>query len=247
MNKLKPFIPLLKKSVSAVNIFWVIVVGGFIPAGCAQESTPIKSIESTTAEITTAAVLTAADRDVAAFLNRIPVGHESEYGFRSREEFDKVRTSDPLRVHTLDVDRSGTTPEVSNDIRPLNKWRIPLTVDGELRALLTVVQTEDGLKAVDFGAAGMAQSLDSLDVVTSKVGPESRFLLRITDLRRDFLGISGLQNGDRFYPTSTIPGDRDAARPSSVRATALTSSVTPSFNKSQLIEWTRKQISGGAK
>ncbi len=133
MDKLKTAMPLSEKSVFAKNILRVIVMGGFIPAGCAQESTPIKSVESTTAEIPTATVLKIADRDVAAFLNRILIGHESEYGFRSREEFDKVRTSISLGVHTIDVDRSKTTSEVSNDIRPLNKGRIPLTADGALR------------------------------------------------------------------------------------------------------------------
>jgi hypothetical protein len=133
MDKLKTAMPASKKSVSAKNIFQVIVIGGFVPAGCAQESTLIKSVESTTKEIPTAAVFTVADCDVAAFLNRILIGHESEYGFRSREEFDRVRTSDLLHVHTFDVDRSKTTLEVSNDIHPLNKWPIPLAAGGALR------------------------------------------------------------------------------------------------------------------
>lgn len=215
-------------------------------AGCADDASTAVSTKSMPLTESTSAVISVAKRDAASFLNRIPVGREAAYGFKNREEFARVRTAEPLRVHTIDVAQNGGETVVSDDIRALDQWRVPLMVDGERRALLTVVQTDEGLKTVDFGGAGLADSLDALDEVTSQENTKSRFLLRVVPLRQDFLGIPDASNGDRFYPASNIL-QSSSSRRSSGTSPALSSEKIRALDKSEIIEWTKASAAGGAK
>lgn len=174
---------------------------------CTNPAAPIDPAETGRVPGDIAAVTSAAERDYKTFLHRIPQGDEAAYGFKNRSEFEHVRIGTPLRVHTIDVDRSGPSPTVSEHIRPLNEWRVPLIVEDTPRALLTVAESAAGINAVDFGASGLAAALHSLQATVPAETGSTSYLLRLFDLRQDFLSVQGAA-GDRFYPASpgTIRG-----------------------------------------
>lgn len=133
-------------------------------------------------------VLGAASRGLMAFLESIPAGQEPSYGFANRGEFASAALAAPYRMCTIAPQTlTGTPSPVSGQIELLDIYRVPVTVGGRMRALLTVVRSVDGWRAVDFGAAGLAASLDRLE----REGPvfpgaDRLFLFRQYQLAMDF-------------------------------------------------------------
>ena len=187
-----------------MGIFIISIAGILCTAGltgCSDTNRTDKSSEIEEVGDETAAVSAAAERDFSFFLERIPDTEVSAYGFLSRDELHNVRPGTPLRVHTVDVDRSGETPVVGG-MRAMDEWRVPLLVEGEPRALLTVVRQGAEYKAVDFGAAGLAAALSETPQAARKTSSDALYLLRVFELRQDFL-CTPRDDGDRFYPLST--------------------------------------------
>ncbi len=195
----------------------------------------------------TAAVTAAADRDVAAFLNKIPSGHERDYGFSDRAEFDDVEIGLPLRVHTIDIDRSGTTPRAVRKIRPLDQWRVPLIANGYRRALLTVVKEANRFVTVDFGASDLAAALDTLDAEIDGADGATPYLVRIFALRQDFVGVKGREKNatDVFYPA--FPNFRTSGK-APLSAVAPTPTIPNSpRSREALFSLVDEQIGGGSR
>ncbi|HVP07346.1 MAG TPA: hypothetical protein VMS71_05835, partial [Candidatus Acidoferrum sp.] len=131
----------------------------------------------------------AAREGVARFLDMIPVGSEASYGFNNRGEFGNVGLGTPIAVVSIVPDsiKNGIR-EDQNIFVPVNEWRVPITVNGEMRALLTVAKVGGTWKAVDFGASGLASELGkfmkdrAMDIAGRRVE-----LLRLYQLHSDFL------------------------------------------------------------
>ena len=102
-------------------------------------------------------ILSAAQGRLPEFLNRIPVGQETAYGFRSRSEFVEATMGEPYQMFTLDFREIQSGRDYA--LKALNEWRVPVRVRGEYRALLTVTRNADRWGAVDFGAALLAREL----------------------------------------------------------------------------------------
>ena len=84
----------------------------------------------------------------------------------------------------------------------MDTWRVPLIVDGAPRALLTVTRHNSKLRAVDFGAAGLARSLGVLENDLELPGGTERAVLRLFDMRRDFLMVGPPSDASQFYSIS---------------------------------------------
>jgi hypothetical protein len=109
-------------------------------------------------------VTEAAGRGAQAYLEKIPPGHESRYGFNNREEFARVEMGKPYQIIILKKELFED-PEMSGDdyLQPLDEWRVPLMVDRENRAFLTVARVKGQLKTVGLGAAGLAGELGEFE------------------------------------------------------------------------------------
>ncbi|MBN1578029.1 MAG: hypothetical protein JW913_15825 [Chitinispirillaceae bacterium] len=146
-------------------------------------------------------VRTVAKSSLAAFLGKIPLGHESRYGFLHRDEFTRAIPGTPLRVYTAYPDSlNGDTGNPSDHPVARNEWRIPVLVDGKSRSLLTVASVDGVLKAVELGGAALAREFGEFD---RKYPGSRRALFRLDRLKCDFLMLdrtgAGLDDGE-YHP-----------------------------------------------
>ncbi|MFH0894664.1 MAG: hypothetical protein V2A54_09530 [Bacteroidota bacterium] len=153
-----------------------------------------------------------ANKQIPEWLKKIPVGKELSYGFQSRDEFSKATAGDPLSYFTLIKDGLVTSIE----------FRVPILIDGEYRALLTMQKNGEEYLAVDFGAKELAKdiqtTLKNADVPVSGfvrcIDLHSDFLLMLGSSGEDvliplssaiqFLSSQGVENAKEFYPLSEI-------------------------------------------
>jgi hypothetical protein len=152
-------------------------------------------------------VTDAAEKGFQAYLEKIPVGQESNYGFNNREEFARVKTGKPYQIIILKKE-FFTDPELTGEdyLQPLNEWRVPLMVDRENRAFLTVAMANGQFKAVGLGAAGLAREVGEFE----KEQPSSRHfgeILRVHKMTSDFLLLS-----DEDNPASSVLFPLQSAR-----------------------------------
>ena len=150
---------------------------------------------------TEASVQAVARTALDSFLDKIPPGRETDYGFRNRKEFKLAHVGTPVQVLTLHPDsmRNGIDPKRSYMI-PLNEWRAPVIVEGEFRTLLTVSVVNNALKTVELGGERLAREMMEF---WAKEPKGRKALLRLYQLRCDFLVLdrdgSGMEDGE-FYP-----------------------------------------------
>jgi hypothetical protein len=116
-------------------------------------------------------VCDAARAGLKRFLHAIPADRLEGYGFADRAELDRARLAAPYRVWTADAG--------GNALAATGEWRVPVTVDGSYRALLTVSQAGGEYRAVDFGAAGLARELAGLERSRGVGADAQRVLLRL--------------------------------------------------------------------
>jgi hypothetical protein len=154
-----------------------------------------------TTEANEPAVQTVAMTDLQPFLNKIPAGRETEYGFRNREEFLRASVETPVQVFTINPDsmRNGIDPK-GNYLIPLYEWRVPVVVDGEFRSLITVSMVNNTLKTVELGGESLAKEMM---IFWGNEHAGCQALLRLYQLQCDFWILDryglGLEHGE-FYP-----------------------------------------------
>jgi hypothetical protein len=109
-------------------------------------------------------VLAAAEDGYASYLEKIPADRESLYGFNNREEFAKVKFGKPYLIMILNEDFFND-PELKDKdyLIPSGEWRVPLMIDKEFRALLTVAEVDGTWKVVGFGATSLAKELEGFE------------------------------------------------------------------------------------
>ncbi len=98
-------------------------------------------------------VIAVANKSIKSYLEKIPAGNEKGYGFDNRQEFEIVKTGNPYHVFTLSNDffKDDKLPTEKNYLVAVNEWRVPITVNGQYRALLTIAKVKGIWKAVNFG------------------------------------------------------------------------------------------------
>ena len=85
-------------------------------------------------------ILRAAEAGYPHYLAKIPVGQESFYGFNNREEFSEVKVGKPYKILTFRYNIFKETAPNLDNFRPTGEWRIPLTVNGVNRVLISVAK-----------------------------------------------------------------------------------------------------------
>lgn len=131
-----------------------------------------------------------AEEMLETFLQKIKDGDENKFGFNNRNEMlDATVGNTPYQMYvkckTLDI--------------PTNLWRIPVIVQSKTRAFITVDWTKNSWRAVDFGAAQLAEDLSTLDAKMvdkyrlQKATNLHRIIIRDYTNRRDSFSIKAYQ------------------------------------------------------
>ncbi len=124
----------------------------------------------------------AASLQLPQWLDKIPAGQEQYFGFTSREDFSRATIGVPVHTYYFSDELSESTSAQSSEVlTPAYEWRVPVTVDNEYRALVTVAPINGEWKIVDIGAAGLARELGNV-----KTG-HLNILLRSFSSKSDFL------------------------------------------------------------
>ncbi len=116
-------------------------------------------------------VLKEASLSLDSFVSRVSPEKLADYGLKNHSDLTKITFGTPVPVFTI----------LNNEITFNSVWRVPLQVDNDYVALLTVIYKDDNYKAVDFGAKGLAGE------ISNKRAFNILGMLRVYDLQKDFL------------------------------------------------------------
>ena len=155
----------------------------------------------------------AANAELSDYLNKIPVGQENMFGFTNRGDFSQAEIGDPYEVFTLSPEFFDTENITRNKtyIVSTENWRVPIIVNNQHRALLTVSKVNNQWSVVKIGANGLAEELDMFNKNHPSINELK--ILRVFQLKSDFV----LTSQDVIYPLTSakhllsIEGDNDVS------------------------------------
>jgi hypothetical protein len=132
-------------------------------------------------------ILEAANAGYFQYLEKIPVGKESDFGLKNRAEFALAKIGKPYQIFL--PDKTFFSDSILTDMTylvPANEWRVSLLVNGECRVMITVAKVNDLWKVVGIGAAGLANELREFEKENPS-GYQYGMILRILPLDCEFL------------------------------------------------------------
>ena len=123
-----------------------------------------------------------------AWLKKIPGGNEQKYGFNNRDEFSLATLGKPCQVFSLTGDffKEEIQPG-KNYLETTGEWRIPVMVNQENRAVITLLKKKNKWKIVSLGARVLARELQEFEKYPELSKNNDLRLLRIYQLQSDFL------------------------------------------------------------
>lgn len=120
--------------------------------------TTAQSASGNTSEISDAATV-----GIKYYLGKIPAGHEKDYGFNSTDELAIASPGTPMREYAMNKQEYNTVkPSDGKSIVALSEWMVPVMVNGECRAFLTIAKMKGKWKAVNFGSAPVAKEVNDM-------------------------------------------------------------------------------------
>ena len=151
------------------------------------------------------------NEELISFLQKIPVGQENMFGFTNRGEFSQAEIGDPYEVFTLSLEFFDTKNIIRNKtyIVSTENWRVPIIVNNQHRALLTVSKVNNQWSVVKLGAKALAEELDIFNKNHPSINESN--ILRVFQLKSDFI----LTSEKIVYPLTSakqllsIKGDKD--------------------------------------
>jgi len=135
------------------------------------------------------------------FLELIPVGSENDYGFGSRSDFSKIKIGEPYQTYYVS-DRNNQLEFFSG-----NEWRVPVSVDGAYRTLLTVRIRQGQAEVVGMGGSVLARNIQKFETFLPDKTNE-RVIIRNTYsekyfLTANFTALCGQSAGNGFIEINT--------------------------------------------
>ena len=135
------------------------------------------------------------------FLDLIPVGSENDYGFGSRSEFSKIKIEEPCQTYYVSV-RNNQLEFFSG-----NEWRVPVSVDGAYKTLLTVRISQGKAEVVGLGGSLLARNIQKSETILPDKTNE-RVLIRNTYTEKYFITanftvLCGQSRGNGFIEINT--------------------------------------------
>ncbi len=116
-----------------------------------------------------------AKSELPRILEHIPMDREERYGFNNRDEFKRAGLGIPYQEFSLE------------DERPTGDWRVPVTVDGENRALLRLKEVNGQWTFSGFGAARLARELGFFENNITKSKPTWGRIVRDFRMQCDYV------------------------------------------------------------
>ena len=160
---------------------------------------------SVRAEEAPAAAEEAAREGLPRFLNTIPAGSESDFGFSSSDRLERAGIGDPFPLSTImpaDLKDYRDGDPVDSLLTETGTWYFPVILDGEYRAILTVARMAGQWKAVGFGRALLARKLQRLrSQWPSSKGYQPR--LAVSPQARQYLFTIPRRGGINLTPLTT--------------------------------------------
>ena len=130
-------------------------------------------------------VMKAAEGQLDAYLGKIQPGHYVEFGFKPSDDLDNCGIAKPYRLMTFTNDFYAHDLEDNKNYTDIkNEWRVPVTVKGEHRVLLTVNGSSGNYKISGMGDAELAKELEIKSAAYNE--NDAYYLLRVPPLSADF-------------------------------------------------------------
>jgi hypothetical protein len=135
------------------------------------------------------------------FLDLIPAGSENNYGFANRDEFSKIQIGEPYQTYYVSI--RNTQLEFFSG----NEWRVPVSVDGAYKTLLTVRIHQGVAEVVGLGGSLLARNIQEFETLLPDKANE-RVLIRNTYLEHYFItanfnALCNQTTGDGFIGINT--------------------------------------------
>lgn len=148
----------MKNSVNLLSVILVFILSNFCTIALLAQDAQISKEISLIAE-----------RDFKLFLENIPIGMETNYGFSDRNEFEKASLGKPISILSpskyfyspAPIDSSKTNYELS----PI--CEVPILVNGNIRCLLRIEAKNNNCSAIGIG--GSLTSIE-IDKITKEIG-----------------------------------------------------------------------------
>ncbi len=122
--------------------------------------------------------------NLTTILNKIPYSQIEEFGFNNTQEYTKAKANKALYFL------------IYEDQREIKIWRVPISVDGEYRALLNIADDNGKLVIGDFGANVLAKEIQQ--TINNYKALNFEGLLRSYQEGSDFM-IATDNNGKKVY------------------------------------------------
>jgi hypothetical protein len=114
-------------------------------------------------------------KELPQILTFMPQNNEERYGFNNRDEFKRASLGIPYQEYSMQTEE------------PTGFWRVPVTVDGENRALLRLTRVEGEWKFSGFGGAGLARELGALEREGGRAKPSFGRIIRDFEMSCDYV------------------------------------------------------------
>ncbi len=114
-------------------------------------------------------------KELPQILEFMPLNNEDRYGFNNRDEFKRARLGIPYQEYSMQTEE------------PTGYWRVPVTVDGENRALLRLTRVDGEWKFAGFGGAGLAMELGALEREEGRAKPSGGRIIRDFEMSCDYV------------------------------------------------------------
>lgn len=167
-----------------------------------QDLTKISQVKLSPEKALCQGITKSSQSRLASFLQQLPSGYESSYGFRNRDELSQGILGSLYPMFT--IASSKRTVDNPNLFLPLRVWRAIVLIRGEARSLVTIRKQKEQWELVEVGAVQLAKELAELDKLSGRDKAETMTaLLRVYPLHSDFLVIypkgKSIRDG-AFYP-----------------------------------------------
>lgn len=110
-------------------------------------------------------VVAAAEAGLLPFLKSLPPEELGNFGFSPADPIDRATPGIPFKVYTITPDALAdyqAEDTVSSLLSPTGMWYFPITIDGEMKCILTVAQVDGSWQAVGVGKAALAAQLQEV-------------------------------------------------------------------------------------
>jgi hypothetical protein len=166
----------------------------------------------------------AAEKGLPTILQTLPDNIVQQFGFSGPEELSLASLGSPFQVFTIHpaeiLNYSADTP-IGDIISGTDHWFFPVTVNGEVRTLLTVAQVGGQWQAVYIGSAGLGQQWAKTLAKYETSAGYTHTLVRIYQAKADFVLLGGI-GGDKLLPLESgrvalgVKGDTEPRDPADI-------------------------------